>query len=98
MPIKLPKNTRIYVFGSYLTVDNPNDLDILIVYDPKFVNPAIAYRKYKKLMNPLRTQTRLDLDLTLFTFMELEETEFLIKSKAVDIKQIPELSDFCEAI
>lgn len=98
MPIKLPKNTRIYVFGSYLNVNNPNDLDLLIEYDPKFVNPAIAYKKYKKLMKPLRTQIKLDIDLTLLTFKEIEETKFLNKSKAVNIKDIPEFSDFYESI
>lgn len=86
MHIKLPDNTKVYVFGSYLYSDQPNDLDILVVYDPLVIHPSKAYEEFKPMFICLEYLIGLKVDSTLLTVAELEQSEFLGITNAIELR------------
>lgn len=83
MRIKLPKNMSIYVFGSYLNTDFPNDLDILCLYNPYNCHPKDVFEKYQYIVESIHSFSGLKVDITFLTYKEEIESMFLAISNAV---------------
>lgn len=67
---------QVYLFGSSLSVKDPNDIDILLVYDEcKLKNVNFEKVKMKKILSD--SLKGLEIDLTTLNQFEFIETGFL---------------------
>lgn len=74
---KVPKHTDIYVFGSILRTNNPNDLDIIIVYDSIVYPFATIYDSSKDLITSLHEKFNIRVHVTYLSYMELKQSTFI---------------------
>lgn len=79
----LPKSSLAYLFGSFLNSASPNDVDVLIVYDPQFCAPADAYELHSSFVNRLQEITGIAVHVTLLTIDEERECNFINDASAV---------------
>ena len=85
-----PKETfdcfdQVFLFGSSLRSDAPNDIDLLLVYE--CATPEQVKSAKDKMAHTLPTDLRgYNLDLTILSKTELEQTEFLTKVDHLRIK------------
>lgn len=84
--LEVPKNTDIYVFGSVLRELNPNDLDILVIYDSKVYPKANIYNASKRLSEVLIETFKLDVDLTVLSYSENDKEDFIKEVSAIELK------------
>jgi len=79
----VPEGWRVYVFGSALCSQQPSDLDLLCVYDPKRVVPSAAYDQIRLLARALTDALNAQVDLTVLSDSEAVETDFVSKEHCV---------------
>lgn len=65
---------EVYLFGSALTKLSPNDVDLLLIY--KLYSPKIEVKK-EEISLFLQKLLDIEIDLTILSKNELEQTEFL---------------------
>lgn len=94
MHIKAPENSMLYIFGSFLHVECPADLDVLVIYDPSIVHPATAYIAHEPLFNELNRHTGLAVDSTLLTHSEAKQTNFAFIVGAVEYDKCGRLKEY----
>lgn len=85
---KLPKGSQAYVFGSYLFVGEPRDIDILILYDPYLSSPKDAYKVHREFVDEIQQLTGTPVDLTLLTYSEERNLGFISDTGAVPIAEV----------
>jgi predicted nucleotidyltransferase len=83
-PIRIPKSSKLYVFGSALTATTPNDLDVLVIYDPQACPPQKAYSVHRETVVDLEKYYQLPVHITLLTFSEEASTEFIRRTGAIE--------------
>jgi predicted nucleotidyltransferase len=81
----LPSASRAYVFGSFLTTGQPQDIDILVNYDPVICPPADAYEAHTDFIDYMQESFGLRVDLTLLTYEEEQSSGFIQATGAVPI-------------
>ena len=79
----LPKSSSAYIFGSFLKSASPNDVDVLVVYDPQFCAPAQAYELHSSFVNRLKEVTGIPVHVTLLTAGEERGCNFINDTGAV---------------
>ena len=84
----LPKSSLAYLFGSFLNSTSPNDVDVLIVYDPQFCAPANTYELHGSFVNRLQEITGIAVHITLLTTDEERECNFINDTRAVRLDLI----------
>jgi hypothetical protein len=84
----LPSSSVVYLFGSFLNSSAPNDLDVLIVYDPQFCAPARAYELHGSFVNRLRKIAGIAVHTTFLTADEERECNFINDTGAVRLDLI----------
>ncbi|WP_236883230.1 nucleotidyltransferase domain-containing protein [Clostridium botulinum] len=82
----MPRSAEIYVFGSVLRSLEPNDLDILVIYDSKIYPKANIYIACKKMIDILAKTFNLDVHLTVLNYSENNEMNFVKNVKAIKLK------------
>ena len=82
---KLPNYSRGYVFGSVLTSSDPQDFDLLIVYDETQCAPAEAFAKHATLVQEIKTALNLPVHLTLLTKSEANSMDMIERTNAVPL-------------
>lgn len=80
-----PDYVEIYVFGSFLTKDYPNDIDILVIYDD--FDHGVTER-LDKLMRLVESVSNYPADVTALTRDEIKEIKFLDRLNQNFIKVI----------
>ena len=85
---KLPSGSEAFIFGSYLSVAKPHDIDILILYDPKLHAPKDAYKVHREFVNEVGKLAGIPVDLTLLTFAEEYSIGFIEASHAIPIANL----------
>lgn len=78
--IKPTKHFELYIFGSSVYSNNPNDLDLAIIYDKNFINIKQALEFRIKLINTI-SDLDLDIDTILLSKEEELQIEFLKNAK-----------------
>ena len=69
---------QVFLFGSSLAADAPNDIDILLVYEG--VSPELAHFEKERILRELADiLVDYSLDFTTLSKSELRQTEFLTK-------------------
>lgn len=79
-------NLKLYLFGSALILDEPNDIDILILFSPKIYKDyrkIISIRNY--LYNYISTYTRIKADIIILTFDEEYDLDYINQTKAIRV-------------
>ena len=71
---KYPNCTEVYLFGSFLKKDIPNDIDILVVYDD---SECDINTQLNTLSTLVETVSNLPVDMTALSKEEIKETSFL---------------------
>lgn len=84
MHIRIPRTSTLYIFGSALTSGNPNDLDVLVVYDPVACPPEDAYTLHRETVFDLEVSYRLPVHITLLTSSEESGTDFIKRTGAIE--------------
>lgn len=76
---------KVYIFGSFLTSQCPNDIDVLLIYES--INLLQSQIQLEKLRDVLSLKfNQLEFDFIVFDESELEQTQFLSKVKHRQIK------------
>ena len=83
-PIRIPRESKFYIFGSALFSDCPNDLDVLVVYDPLVCPPGDAYPFHSSAILDLKANFDIPVHITLLTSSEECGTEFIKRTGAVE--------------
>lgn len=91
MLTKVPSNTEIFVFGSILRVSNPNDFDIIIVYDSLVYPLATIYDSSKEIINCLEEEFKIKIHVTYLSYKEINQTTFLREVSAIPLMQFLKL-------
>ncbi len=82
---KVPSGSRAYVFGSYLRVDDPSDLDLLVVYSKDHCTPSQAYSYHQDFIYGLHAKIKLRLDVVVLSEAEERELDFIKRERCVEI-------------
>lgn len=90
--IRVPSSSKLYLFGSVLTSASPNDLDVLVVYDPIASPPEFAYKEHRDTVTDLEKCYGLPVHLTLLTRSEEGGTSFISRVGAIEFDQKPRLT------
>lgn len=83
MLLKVPKESRVYIFGSSLRCGKPNDIDVLVLYDSHNYVGKSTYAAHKQLKEQIEDITNLPADMTLLSYSEEKELSFIKNSKAI---------------
>jgi len=73
-----PNCVEVYLFGSFLTKNCPNDIDVLVVYDD---SECDVTQQLNSLMGLIESITFCPVDMTALSVAEKRETAFLEKLK-----------------
>ena len=84
-PIRIPRESKLYIFGSALSSDYPNDLDVLVIYDPSACPPQVAYSFHREAMLDLEASFHMPVHITLLTPSEESGTEFIKRTGAIEL-------------
>src|SRR4051812_37747076 len=72
----MPKGSKIFLFGSSLTTETPNDIDILITYDKQQIDIGRALEIRKAIQKEIFDLTGIPGEILLLSLEENRETEF----------------------
>jgi predicted nucleotidyltransferase len=84
----VPEGCALYVFGSYLRIDNPTDFDLLVVYDPQIVAPARVYAALAVVTGSIEEIVGLDVNLMALTQAEEAVAQWRKRTCAVEIGSV----------
>jgi predicted nucleotidyltransferase len=84
---KLPDGAEIYVFGSSLWRKDPNDVNVLVVYDPKLCPPENAHSSIAQLIRSLADALGRPIHMTLLTRQEERGCAFKIDTGCVRLEE-----------
>lgn len=77
----------LYLFGSLLTSETPQDVDLVIVYDAAQIDIDKAIVLRRQLRNAIHELWRIPADILLLSTGEMEQTQFLNRIDAVHLEQ-----------
>lgn len=80
----IPDWASVFVFGSALISRNPNDLDLLVVYDPAECPPSQARDKSESLASELTRGLELQPHVVVLTKSEEQEVQFVQSEGCVE--------------
>ena len=86
----LPRNSDIFVFGSWLRNPKPSDIDILVVYDEQFCPPDKAYKQIQPVISRVEDVIGYKVDLTLLSKEEERSVKFI---KKADCRKFQDIVD-----
>jgi len=84
---RIPSCSQAYVFGSALHSAAPNDLDLLVVYDPDACPPSDAYKRHAELCESLKAALGLPVHLTPLTQDEAKSVSFVERMNAIPLEE-----------
>lgn len=77
---------KFYLFGSVLSKENPNDIDLLMVYNPNLISLKSVVKLKNKIINYLDESPLIKVDLLLLSMEEESEIDFIKSEKALNIE------------
>jgi predicted nucleotidyltransferase len=83
-----PEISDVYIFGSYLKNANPDDVDILIIYNEAVCAPRKAHKMVRPVILELEMYFRLNVHLTLLSNKEISHNDFINLEDCVSLKGI----------
>jgi len=89
--IEVPNDIEVFVFGSVLISDSPNDLDIIIIYDNGVISSRDIYKYTSNFIENLSGVTDLFIDITYLTKSENENIDFVNLVSAISLLEFLKL-------
>lgn len=83
--IEVPNNLEVFVFGSFLKIDKPNDFDLIILYDSAIISSCDIYDYSSLFIESIKTSIGLNIDITYLTKSENDVINFIDEVSAVNI-------------
>lgn len=83
--IDRPEIAGVYVFGSYSDTTDPNDIDILLVYDEGVCPPCQAHELLRQLVLQLESFFATKLHLALLSEKEIAHNDFLASEDCISL-------------
>lgn len=83
----LPNNTCIYLFGSACHRQQPDDIDILCVYDTAEIPSDTAFAQFRPLTHQIRAATGIPVHPTILSTKELVDAEFLQRVEPIELRR-----------
>lgn len=74
---EIPQGVNIYLFGSSLLSDKGNDIDLIIVYNKKYITIAKAIELRRSIENKIQACIHKPLDVLLLSTQENKQTQFV---------------------
>lgn len=84
MSPEMPDWANVFVFGSALRAENPNDLDLLVVYDPVVCPPKQARDRAEALASELTRDIGLQPHVVVLTKSEEQNVRFVQSEECVE--------------
>jgi hypothetical protein len=81
---EIPNWAEVFVFGSALNSVDPEDLDLLVVYDPAKCPPSQARDQAEALASHLTHDTNLQSHVVVLTKAEEQEVQFIQNEGCVE--------------
>ena len=81
-----PMGVDVFLFGSILSTENVNDIDIAIIYDKTKLEVKEAIEIRKKVRTHIRTIVDFPSEIILLSIEENNEMEFILNTKTELIK------------
>lgn len=81
----VPRGATIYLFGSACYLKNPEDVDILVVYDPSLIPPEKAYSCIRPISVAAERVTNRNIHLTVLTNKEAADTGIIDAVEAIEL-------------
>jgi hypothetical protein len=72
---------NLYVFGSSVYSENPNDLDLALIYKKESVSIEKAVEARKALIEEIRAKLDVQIEMLLLSDIEESEADFLKNAK-----------------
>jgi len=85
---RVPKDIDIYIFGSYINSEKPNDVDLIIIYDSNIYAKNSIYDYCSNIINQIKEKSRLPIDVTFLSIKEEIEIQFVEFVEAISINDI----------
>jgi predicted nucleotidyltransferase len=86
--IKDNRLEEVYVFGSWLRSEIPNDVDLLIVFDPQKCSFAEAAMLRRQIAEAIFDSFDLAGDIVLLTVREEEQADFVCAERCVPLSSV----------
>lgn len=83
--IKMHSDFNIFLFGSIITSDSPNDIDLLIIYNSRKITIKEILEYRVKLKLAYYETYNIILDITLLSLIENMEVNFLSRIEYIQI-------------
>ena len=83
-----PEISGVYVFGSYLNNANPDDIDILIIYNEAACSPRRAHKMVRAIILEVEKYFKLNVHLTLLSNKEIKHNDFIDLEGCVSLKEL----------
>lgn len=83
---KVPNGSEAFVFGSVLSAEEPNDFDLLILYDNNYCSARNAYSYHQDLVDAIEASYNLPVHMVPLSKQEFKSTNFAEKSRAIPIE------------
>lgn len=83
--IRIPSHSKAFVFGSVLHSSEPNDFDLLVVYDSNLCPPVEAYERHSSICSDISALFDLPVHLTLLTQSEESNVHFIGRTSAIPL-------------
>lgn len=77
--------TEVWIFGSALSSPSPEDVDLLVIYDPESMNHDDANKLRDELARAVEATSNLPADIRLLSQREARQTAFLDRVDAIRI-------------
>jgi hypothetical protein len=83
----LPSGVYIYLFGSACYRQQPEDIDILYVYDASIVPSDTAYARFRPLSRSIEDAVGIRVHPTVLSTKELMESSFLERVEPIELRR-----------
>lgn len=75
--LSVPKSVALYIFGSFLYMVKPNDIDLIIIYDNKIYPGSSIFKACQEILAGIKEQFHLPIHVTYLSYEEERIIEFV---------------------
>jgi hypothetical protein len=86
--IRIPDGWQIYIFGSYLTAEDPKDIDVLAAYDSTKISHEVAFDRLESVARAIGIVAGRPVHLTVLSANEVAQVGFVGEESCVEVKDV----------
>lgn len=85
----LPDGVQVFLFGSACYRNNPNDIDMLFVYDSSLIPPKSAYPAFRPIITEIEKMVGISVRSVVLSQDEARETGFIDEIEPIQLSTTP---------